>query len=243
MSLSVPMSSHRQAAPTGLPAVPPRPASATGSSTPSFPSYPRYSVHRSTTVANNGPSRIHTIHDYNTEPIDHVVDVELVPTYTLPPKPVPSSTLHSKPTPPPARTSNIHTLHSPVTPAAAATAATAAAAASATSPAPVRNAYSESLPDVNPNAPYPVAFFSRNRTRLQALIPNFHVLALTNLILVACVIVFIVELIVGAKQYDGAFVSSNPMGGPSVQTLYEMGGKWEPVRALNTHPSRGASTV
>ena len=32
----------------------------------------------------------------------------------------------------------------------------------------------------------------------------------------------------GAEVYDGAFVSSNPMGGPSVRTLYHMGAKWEP---------------
>lgn len=29
-------------------------------------------------------------------------------------------------------------------------------------------------------------------------------------------------------NYDGAFVSSNNMGGPSSATLYHMGGKWEP---------------
>ena len=209
------MASHRQAAPTGIPPVPPRPASATSTSTPSFPSYPRYSA-RST-----GPSRIHTIHDYNVEPNEHIVDVELVPTHL-------QQSSAKYPSPPRTHASNIHTLHSPVTPATAPIAAAAAASSPATQ-APIRNAYSDSLPDVNPNAPYPVAFFSRNRTRLQSLLPNFRLLSLVNLILVACVIVFVVELIVGAKQYDGAFVSSNPMGGPSVQTLYEMGGKWEPA--------------
>ena len=225
------MTSHRQAAPTGLPIVPPRPASSTGASTPSFPSYPRYSARGSTSTTaaaasrTTGPSRIHTIHDYNVDPIDHVVDVELVPTtssaatttkYTMPPKPTPM------------RNTNIHTLHSPVVPAVAATAAAAAASQTA-SPAPIRNAYSESLPDVNPNAPYPVAFFSRNRSRWQSILPNARLLSLVNLILIACVIVFIIELIVGATQYDGAIVSGNPMGGPSAQTLYEMGAKWEPV--------------
>lgn len=39
---------------------------------------------------------------------------------------------------------------------------------------------------------------------------------------------FIIELIVGGAKFDGAFVSTNKMGGPSAVTLCNMGGKWEP---------------
>jgi rhomboid protease GluP len=42
-------------------------------------------------------------------------------------------------------------------------------------------------------------------------------------------IIFIIELIVGGAKYDGAFVKGNDMGGPSAETLCNMGGKWEPA--------------
>ena len=46
------------------------------------------------------------------------------------------------------------------------------------------------------------------------------------------VIIFLIELIVGGAKYDGAFVKGNSMGGPSAETLCNMGGKWEPsIRA------------
>lgn len=46
------------------------------------------------------------------------------------------------------------------------------------------------------------------------------------------VVVFLIELIVGGARFDGAFVKGNSMGGPSAQTLCNMGGKWMPnIRA------------
>lgn len=45
---------------------------------------------------------------------------------------------------------------------------------------------------------------------------------------------FIITLIVGGAEFDGAFVKGNSMGGPSAVTLCHMGGKWEPsIRAGN----------
>ena len=192
-----------------MPAVPPRPASTTASSNPFLA---RYDARNSTPAT--APPTLHTMHDRNSSN-EHVVDVELVPVQSPAASSWKPAVKAAAPPPTRSATSNIHTLNTPVVPVAAAT------------QPPVRDAYSESLPQVNANAPYPVAFFSRNRTRWQQLLPNFRLLSLVNATLVACVIVFIVELIVGAAQYDGAFVSSNPMGGPSTRTLYEMGGKSE----------------
>lgn len=50
----------------------------------------------------------------------------------------------------------------------------------------------------------------------------------TTLLCFVQLIVFIITLIVGGALYDGAFVSSNSLGGPSAAALRGMGGKWEP---------------
>ena len=206
---------HPQARPTGAPAVPPRPPSAAPaySRPPSYsPAYtPSYTRPSSTTVLRPS-SHIHTIYDYQSE--DHSIDVELQ-------------------SPRPSAPSNIHSVHSlavapavssavtsPAYPIPALKAPPSSAAAVAGSP------YSDSLPDIHTYAPYPVPLFVRGRRQF---LPNFRLLSLTNAIIVGCTAVLIAELVVGAKQYDGAFVSSNPMGGPSVQTLYECGAKWEPA--------------
>lgn len=80
-------------------------------------------------------------------------------------------------------------------------------------------------PSINRSMPFPAPMFSRTR---RSLIPNVKILAITNLIMLACIVMMIVELVIGADKYDGAFVDTNPMGGPSVKTLYRLGGKWEP---------------
>jgi len=60
------------------------------------------------------------------------------------------------------------------------------------------------------------------------LMPRFSVRTFTFLISMIQIIMFIITVIVGAVKYDGAFVSSNTMLGPSTQTFIAMGGKWLP---------------
>jgi len=60
------------------------------------------------------------------------------------------------------------------------------------------------------------------------LMPRFSVRTFTFFISIIQIIMFIITLIVGATKYDGAFVSSNTMAGPSTQTFIAMGGKWLP---------------
>lgn len=52
--------------------------------------------------------------------------------------------------------------------------------------------------------------------------------SMTTFVSILDVVMFIITLIVGAAEFDGAFVKGNDMGGPSTVTLCHMGGKWEP---------------
>eukprot|EP00455_Lapot_gusevi_P035566 TRINITY_DN3938_c0_g1_i7.p1 TRINITY_DN3938_c0_g1~~TRINITY_DN3938_c0_g1_i7.p1 ORF type:complete len:294 (-),score=49.70 TRINITY_DN3938_c0_g1_i7:66-947(-) len=62
----------------------------------------------------------------------------------------------------------------------------------------------------------------------EILCPRFHWKSFTMFISVVQLIMFIVSLIVGATKYDGAFVKSNEMGGPSALPLLDLGAKYLP---------------
>ena len=143
-----------------------------------------------------------------------MVDVELQPS-------APPASASFSPAP------HIHTLSStaPSSSTSSLPAVAPLAASPLASPVPPVNAYSDSLPDVNVSAAYPVPFLVTGRRQF---IANFRLLSVTTALSVVLTIILISELIVGAKKFSGAFVSSNPMGGPDVATLYYMGGKWEP---------------
>lgn len=60
------------------------------------------------------------------------------------------------------------------------------------------------------------------------LCPRWSIRTFTFLISIIQAVIFIITLIVGATQYDGAIVKNNSMLGPSASTLKGMGGKWTP---------------
>jgi len=65
-------------------------------------------------------------------------------------------------------------------------------------------------------------------TLWEKLCPRLNPFTVTAILSVIQVIIFIVTLIVGQAKFDGAFVASNSMGGPSAETLLYMGGKYTP---------------
>jgi len=66
----------------------------------------------------------------------------------------------------------------------------------------------------------------------ERIFPGIKWRSVVTVVSIIQVVLFIIELIVGGAKYDGAFVKGNDMGGPSAQTLCNMGGKWEPdIRA------------